>query len=262
MAENPKTPGIQSGEKTLSVLEYLILKQEPLRLLDIAKDMCMTNTSITRYLNTLMDKGYVEQNKETLKYSATYKIVALANHISKNTDLKQIARPYLEQLAKLYGESASISVEERMYSVYIDVIRVSNSLLMTIQHVGNAAPMHCTGNGKILLLNYSDEDLDRFIDTRGLPRFTKNTYVTKESLKQELNRIRERGYAYDEEERELGIRCMAFPIYNAQGKIVAGMSVTGPKARMTDEFLEQRIDKFRDITVQVSRKLGYKVLEK
>jgi DNA-binding IclR family transcriptional regulator len=260
MAKDSKTPGIQSGEKILSVLEYLILKQKPVRLLDIAKDMNMTNTSVTRYLNTLMDKKYVEQNQETLKYSATYKIVALANHVRTHTDLKQIARPYLEQLAKIFGESVNISVEESMRSVYIDVIRMSNSSLMTIQHVGNAAPMHCTGNGKILLLNYSDEDLDHFIETQGLPQFTKNTYVTKESLKEELNRIRERGYAYDDEEREVGIRCLAFPVYDVQGKIIAGVSVTGPKERMTDEFLEKRIDKFRDITLQISRKLGYRAV--
>ena len=73
MSENPKTPGIQSGEKTLSVLEYMILKQEPVRLLDIAKDLRMTNTTATRYLNTLMNKGYVEQNPSTLMYSATFK---------------------------------------------------------------------------------------------------------------------------------------------------------------------------------------------
>lgn len=261
MSKDAKTPGIQSGEKILSVLEYLILKQEPVRLLDIAKDMNMTNTSVTRYLNTLMDKEYVEQDQETLKYSATYKIVALANHVRTHTDLKQVARPYLEQLAKFFGESVNISVEENMHSVYIDVIRMSNSSLMTIQHVGNAAPMHCTGNGKILLLNYSDEELDRFIKTQGLPQYTKNTYVTKESLKEELNRIRERGYAYDNEERELGIRCLAFPVYDAQGKVIAGVSVTGPKERMTDEFLEKRIEKFRDITLQISRKLGYHAIE-
>lgn len=257
MAENPKTPGIQSGEKTLSFLEYMVLKQEPVRLIDIAKDLGMTNTTAARYLNTLMDKGYIEQNPATLEYSATFKIVALANHVSKHKDLKQIARPYLEQLAKTFGESANIAVEENMNSVYIDVIRESNASLMAIQHVGNAAPMHCTGNGKLLLLNYKDDELDRFISMKGIPRFTENTYATKEDLKLELERIRRRGYAYDEEECEIGIRCLAFPVFDAPGRIIAGMSVTGPKGRMTDEYLNQRLDIFRGIALEVSKKLGY-----
>ncbi|MCI8726226.1 MAG: IclR family transcriptional regulator [Hungatella sp.] len=262
MSENPKTPGIQSGEKTLSVLEYMILKQEPVRLLDIAKDLRMTNTTATRYLNTLMNKGYVEQNPSTLMYSATFKIVALANHLSNHRDLKQIARPYLEQLTRIFGESTNIAVEQNMSSVYIDVIRETNSSLMAIQYVGNAAPMHCTGNGKLLLLNYSDEELEQFIMKKGLPRFTENTYVTKESLKQELERIRQRGYAYDEEERELGIRCLAFPVFDARGRIIAGMSVTGPKGRMKDEILDKRLEDFRQIALEVSRKLGYQAFEK
>ncbi len=261
MAENSKTPGIQSGEKTLSVLEYLVLKQAPVRLLDIAKDLKMTNTTATRYLNTLMDKGYIQQNPATLKYSATFKIVALANHVSNHKDLKMIARPYLERLTREFGESTNIAVEENMSSVYIDVIRDTNSSLMAIQYVGNAAPMHCTGNGKLLLLNYSDEELEQFILKKGLPQFTENTYVTKESLKQELERIRRRGYAYDEEERELGIRCLAFPVFDAQGRIIAGMSVTGPKGRMTDERLNERLDVFREIALEVSKKLGYRAFE-
>ena len=121
--------------------------------------------------------------------------------------------------------------------------------------------MHCTGNGKLLLLNYSDEELEQFILKKGLPQFTENTYVTKESLKQELERIRRRGYAYDEEERELGIRCLAFPVFDAQGRIIAGMSVTGPKGRMTDERLNERLDVFREIALEVSKKLGYRAFE-
>ena len=261
MAENSKTPGIQSGEKTLSMLEYMILKQKPMRLIDIAKEMGLTNTTVTRYLNTLMNKGYIEQDPISLEYSATFKIVSLANHVSKNKDLKQIARPYLEKLSAAFGESVNMAVEENMRSVYIDVIRTNNSSLMTIQYVGNSAPMHCTGNGKLLLQNYDDEGIDRLIALRGLPRYTDNTCVTKESLKQELENIRKRGYAYDEEECEIGIRCLAFPIFNAQGRIIAGMSVTGPKERMTDEYLNPRLHIFRDITLELSRKLGYQAFE-
>ncbi|MBS6644384.1 MAG: IclR family transcriptional regulator [Clostridiaceae bacterium] len=252
-----KAQGNQSSVKLLKVFEHLVLKREPQRLLDIANDLKMNSSTVLRFLATLVNEGYVEQNEETLKYFPTYKICALANNVNNYVDMRMIARPYMEQLAKIFGESVCMAVEENMRSVYIEVIRESNQSLMMVQSVGNAVPMHCTGNGKVMLLNYSEEDLDKLIRVEGLARYTENTLTSKWQLVRELEKIRERGFAYDEEERELGARCVAFPIYNYTGKVVAGLSVTGPKNRMTDELIEPRLDDFRRISLEISKKLGY-----
>lgn len=256
-----KTPGNQSGEKLLNVLEFIILKGEPQRLQDVAGELGMNKSTALRFLKTLVNAGYIDQEAETSRYVATYKICALANKVDLHTELRKIARPYLEQLAKIFGESVNMAVENKMTSVYVDVIRGSSQSLVTVQKIGNAAPMHCTGNGKVLLLNYSDQDLDRLIRVKGLERYTEYTLTTKEELKQELAKIRKRGFAYDEQERELGARCVAFPIYNDKGKVVSGMSVTGPDNRMTDEVIAPKIEEFRRITMEISHKLGYKAFE-
>lgn len=252
-----KAQGNQSSVKLLKVFEHLILKREPQRLLDIARDLGMNSSTALRFLATLVNEGYVDQNEETLKYFPTYKICALASNVNNYVDIRTIARPYIEQLAKIFGESVCMAVEENMKSVYIEVIRESNQSLMMVQSVGNAVPMHCTGNGKVLLLNYSEEDLDKLIRVEGLARYTENTFTSKWQLMEELKRIRERGYAYDQEERELGVRCVAFPIYNYTGKVVAGLSVTGPKNRLTDEMIAKRLDDFRRISLEISKKLGH-----
>ena len=255
--DKAKTQGNQSSVKLLKVFEHLILKREPQRLLDIAKELNMNSSTALRFLTTLVNEGYVDQNEETLKYFPTYKICALANKVDNYVDIRTIARPYMEQLAKIFGESVCMAVEENMKSVYIEVIRESNQALMMVQSVGNAVPMHCTGNGKVMLLNYSEEELDKLIRVEGLARYTEHTLTSKWQLMRELEKIRERGYAYDEEERELGARCIAFPIYNYTGRVVAGLSVTGPKNRLMDELVAPKIEDFRRISMEISRILGY-----
>lgn len=255
----PRTRGNQSGEKLLSVLEFIILKGEPQRLQDIADSLGMNKTTTLRFVKTLVNTGYIDQDPETSKYGTTYKICALANHVNLYTELRKISHPYLEQLAGIFGESVNMAVEDKMTSVYVDVIRGSSQSLVAVQKIGNAAPMHCTGNGKVLLLNYTDEDIDRLIREKGLKKYTEYTLTTKEALKAELEKIRKRGYAYDEQERELGARCLALPIYGDKGKVIAGISVTGPQNRMTDDVLLSKLEDFRKITMEISHKLGYQV---
>lgn len=117
--------------------------------------------------------------------------------------------------------------------------------------------MHCTGIGKLLLLEYSPSQMDAFISSEGLPRFTENTLTTKESLFKELDTIRQQGYAVDNEECEIGARCLAVPIRNYTGKIVAGISVTDPVTRLNEEAIYNKIDSFIEIGKAASRAIGY-----
>lgn len=144
-----------------------------------------------------------------------------------------------------------------MQMVYIDVVAGSHQTLMSLQQVGNVSPMHCTGNGKLALINYSDGRLDELIARRGLHRFTQNTLTTKAALKAELAAIRAEDVAYDREECELGIRCIACPIRDHTGAVVAGISITGPAVRMNDEMLAQLREPLHHAAVQISRSIGW-----
>lgn len=261
MHEMKKTVGNQSGEKMLQIFEHLVMENRPLRLLDIANDLNISSSTVLRFLTTLMRMDYVEQDQETLKYRPTYKICALASRVSYYTDLREAARPFMDRLVDLFHESACLSIEKNMQATYIEVIRGPEKYVMTMQSVGNTAPMHCTGNGKLLLLNYSEDELDNLIRVRGLKRYTEHTITSKSALLEELDRIRARGYAFDEQEMELGSRCLAFPIYDMKGRVLAGLSVTGTTYNLTDEVILPRLEEFRGIAAEISKKMGYRSLQ-
>jgi DNA-binding IclR family transcriptional regulator len=152
---------------------------------------------------------------------------------------------------------ACFAVEQDMSVVYIDVAEESDQMLKSMQRIGNIAPLHCTGIGKLFLLNYSDSEIDRLIHEKGLPRFTENTISDKESLLRALEVIRNNGYAYDNEECEVGARCIAYPIRDYTGKVVAGLSITGPTSRLTSEAIEKNRLQLKSVAKTISQNMGY-----
>jgi len=248
----------KSAVKALDVIEFLAAaNNEPMRLQDIAAGLSMNVSTVLRYLTALCECGYARQDPDTLRYYLTFKICSIANKVSVNIRLYDIALPIMKQIAAKYDESVCLAIEQDMTVIYIGIVQGPDQMLRTMQRIGNRAPMHCTGVGKLLLLNHSEEEIDKMIKEKGLPVFTANTISTKESLMQELNKIRKNGYAYDNEECEIGARCIAVPIRDYTQRIVACISVTGTIFRMTDEKLEHNMDYLLSQAGKLSNMLGY-----
>lgn len=254
----PATSSNQSTEKALAIFEYLVENPEHTRLVDISTALHLNPSTASRFLTALEMCGYVVQNPSNAQYAATYKICRLANILSSRMELKDITHPYLVALSNYFEESTCVSIERDMCMVYVDVVSGPSKTLMGMQRIGNTGPMHSTGNGKLLLLNYTPEMLDDLIKKRGLPKFTKNTIANKETLLQRLCTIRKDGIAYDEEENEVGLRCIACPIYNYTGKIIAGVSVTGPASRLAQKTIQDKLPFLQETAEKISAELGYK----
>ncbi len=248
----------RSTEKALSVIELLAIQGGPMRLTDIASRLGFNQSTALRFLSSLINSGYVAQNPQTQQYYLTYKISRIANMLNAHQDIAQITHPYIEQLSEAFGESACISIEQQFKMVYIDVVTGKNKTLLSSQQIGNTSLMHCTGNGKLLLATFSEEKLDQFISEAGLEALTKNTITTKPRLMQELDIIRKNGYALDNEECEIGVRCIAYPLRNYTGNIIAGMSVTGPITRMSKSVIAAKQPMLERISAEISYHLGYK----
>lgn len=246
----------QSVEKVLGILEYMSQKP-PQRLMDMSEDMDINASTLLRFLTTLKLHGYVDQEAETDKYFLTYKIRILGNYIDYNSSLRTICKPYMEKIAGMFGESCCLAIEENRKVVYIEIVETPGNMLRSMQRIGHLAPMHCTGIGKLFLTNYSDEEIDSLISEEGLQRYTDYTLVTKEQLVEELKGVKAAGIAYDNEECEIGARCVAGPIYDISGKVIAGISVTGPAPRLNDEFIQSKLDEFKEILSIISEKMGY-----
>jgi len=148
-------------------------------------------------------------------------------------------------------------VEQDYTVVYVHVADGPGQMLRTTQRIGSQAPMHCTGVGKVILSEFPESRIDEMIRLKGLTRYTSNTLVTKEMLLNELQLIRKRGYGYDNEECELGARCIAFPLRDYSGKIIAALSVTGPLGRMTDDFINSCFRTILETVQDISYQLGY-----
>ncbi len=247
----------QSVEKVLMVIEALSRQQEPVRLQDFAQMVGMNISTVSRFLTTLQRNGYVAQAAESGRYYLTLKLCAIAGRVSAGFKIKDITTPYLRSLSQIFSESVNLSVDQSMEVLYIDVVSGTYQMLTTLQRIGNVAPMHCTGSGKLLLLNYDAYQIERYVAVKGLTVLTPKSISTKEQLVEELAKVRARDYAIDDEECTVGVRCVALPIRDYTGKIVAGISVSGPAMRMTDEYIFGKISYIADATKDISKRLGY-----
>ncbi len=258
-APDKKKPTLtnQSTEKALAIIELLARTHTSMRLRDISQELGINPSTALRFLSALQECGYVAQDQESQRYFLTYKICRIANQVSGSTELQTVTHPYLVSLCQQFHEALCVSVEQDMTMVYIDVASSPDQSLMSMQRIGNVSPMHCTGNGKLLLLNYTPEQLDRLIQVKGLPRLTERTITTREALLKELDRVRADGFALDNEECETGVRCVAYPIRDYTGAIVAGISVTGPVTRMSDETIRRIQGRLSEAAKRISQALGF-----
>lgn len=177
--------------------------------------------------------------------------------VATNNSLSRTAAPYLRELANMSGASVCLSVERDMSVVYIDTYDSKDQILKSLNFIGKTAPMHCTGTGKLFLTNYNDEQLEHFAEKRGLSKNTVNTITTLEALKKELDLVRKNGFALDNEECELGARCVAVPIKDYTGRIVAGVSITGVVNYMTQELIDSRLESLTAAAESISEILYY-----
>jgi len=252
----PTRANFSSG-KLLSLIEIMSALEQPARLHELAQALEMPPSTVHRFLSTLQSRGYVAQNEDDGRYFLTFKLCGIADSIQRNQTMLQIGRPFLRQVAENFGESTNLCAETNMSVMYLEVVPGKQKTLFSMHYIGHVAPLHCTGAGKLLLTNFSDKQLDRYIRDKGLARMTANTITTKEALVEELNNITRQGYAFDNEECEMGVRCIAAPIYDYRGRIVAGMSVSGPTVRMTDKHLAVHLPVLLEKARLFSQRLGW-----
>lgn len=246
-----------SAEKVCILLEKMSTLDQPVRLQDLSKLTDMNASTLLRFLAPLIERGYVAKTVDGSRYYLTLKLCGLANNIRTRLDLRTVALPHMRHLVQVFQETVNLSVENDMSVQYVEVLPGPNKMLISMQHIGHVAPMHCTGVGKLFLLEYEAEKIDRLIAAKGLPRFTERTITDRETLLKELKKVRRTGRAYDNGECEEGVRCVAVPVRNFAGDIVAGISVSGPSARMNDAFIEEHFPHLADAAAEVSFKLGW-----
>lgn len=191
--EHKLTAPNQSSDKLLTLLEILSVQPEPVRLQELAWQASMNTSTVLRFLMTLEKRGYVVQDGDTGRYSLTFKLCGIADNIKVHTDIRNICLPYMKNVSQYFGETVNFSVEEDRAVVYLEVVQCAWQALCTTQRIGKGAPLHCTGVGKLFLLNYSEEQIMSLYRKKGFRKYTERTLCTVEQIKEQLMEIRERG---------------------------------------------------------------------
>jgi DNA-binding IclR family transcriptional regulator len=246
-----------STDKVLAILDYLANVNEPVRLQTLSADLNLNNSTASRFLKSLEKNGYVQQEEGTKRYWLTMKICTLSHRLLANNNIVFYAKPFLKRLSDTFKEVTCLSVEQDMTVIYVATYDGPDHMLKSFNFIGKRAPMHCTGSGKLLLTNYSDDRLAEYLHTKGNIKPTENSISTHDALHRELEKIRDQDYSIDNEECEMGMRCVAIPVRNYTGTIIAGVSVTGPTVRMTFEKINANLPELFAMSKQLSALLGY-----
>lgn len=247
---------VKSVSRALDIIAFVGEKKGGLGVTEIANRMDINKSSVYRILSTLVQYGYIEQEEETSRYKLGYKFLEVSSRLLESIDIRKEAFPYLQQLENETNEVIHLVVYDQGEVVYIEKLDGGETLRMHSK-VGKRAPMHCTSVGKAILAHLPDEVVLDVLSRKGMPAHTSYTITNQEQFLKELQFVRERGYALDNEENEYGITCMAVPLFDHTGKVISAMSISGPSMRMTEERLQLLSTCLICIGKKLSARLGY-----
>jgi len=246
---------IQSVDRALDILELYLTSPEELSVKEISEAMGLSKSTVHGLIKTLEQRGYLKQNPGNMKYRLGMKLFSLGNVVADHLDIRKIARPVIRRLADNIKETVHLAVLNGDEVVYTEKVEGPGALRMYSQ-VGRKVPVYCTGVGKVILAYQDEETVERLLSKETLRAFTPYTITDKEKLKAHLAAIREQGYALDNEEIELGLKCVAAPIYDHQCKVIASISCAGPAIRMSGG-LDFKIRAMKEAAHEISRLMGY-----
>ncbi|MGC4376344.1 IclR family transcriptional regulator [Fictibacillus sp. Mic-4] len=248
---------VKSIDRALTIIKLVSSRKDGYGVTELAEQLELNKSSIFRILATLVAHGFIEQDAETKKYRLGYQYLELSAKLLDSIDIRKEATPYLRQLEEISNEVIHLVIYSQKEAVYIEKLEGSETLRMHSQ-VGKRAPMHCTSAGKTILAYLPKNEVMEIIEQKGLPRHTENTITNPDELFKNLDEIRRNGYGIEREENELGITCIAAPIFNHRGTVVGAISISGTSMRMTEERIDTLKDQVMNVCRKVSERLGYK----
>lgn len=236
--------------KGVTVLSAILNAPHPPSLNDLAEMTDLPRPTVFRVVRQLEETLLISRSPDGEKYLVGPNLMALAADAFSSFLHAAPVRSVLTNLVNEIGETCNVGVLDRDGVVYIDRVECAWPLRLQIG-VGSRAPLHATGIGKLLLAHLPSRTRKRILTSGPLERFTENTLTSPKSLEIQFKQIRRLGYACNDQENTMGLVGMAVPIYDAKGRVVAGLSVHAPAARMTIQAATQKLDRFRDAARQI-----------
>jgi IclR family transcriptional regulator, KDG regulon repressor len=240
--------------KAFDILEIFLKRPGEYGIVELAS-LCHLSISTThRIVSILVKRGFLNQREKRGKYTLGFKLLEYSAKIKGTVKIRDLVLPYLQTLAEQVGESVNLAILDVDSAIYIDHIE-SNKTLRTFTAEGNRVPLYCTGVGKVFLAYMKEDEVKSLV--KSMPRCTDNTITTLSRLLAELKIIKQDAIAIDNGEMEIGVRCVAAPIIDWNGKVAAAISVSVPSARLTDANINSLKSIVKNCSLQISRSLGH-----
>ena len=252
-----KMKSVQTLDRALDILELLAVEEKGLGVTAIGQLIGLHKSTVYRLLSALGERGYVEKNADYSTYQLGMKVVEISSIHLNSIELKTEAAPYLRTLA---GEStqpvhlATLVGDEVMY---IEKVETVNTIRMYSQ-IGKRVPIHCSAVGKSLMTGLLDWEIQALLsNNKVLEKYTPNTLTDAEEILAQVRKSRDVGWTVDDEEHESGIRCIAAPIYDYRGKVIAAVSTSGPVTIITRDKDEEICQYVKKAAKGISKRMGY-----
>ncbi len=256
MARN--APSARGGDQVQSLMRALALlnriaelPEDGASLTDLAQQVGLPTSTAHRLLTTLEQERYVRFNNEQRTWTVGVQAFVTGSAFTKTRSVVALARAHMRHLMEEGGETVNLAVEDEGEAVYLAQIEC-RQMMRAFARPGTRVPLHCSAVGKAILSAASNKRLSKILHQRGMPRLTVKTITTPALLRQELERVRAAGYAVDDEEHAVGLRCIAAPIFDETGDVVAAVSASGPMARV----VEERIAGLGALVLEASRAIS------
>jgi IclR family pca regulon transcriptional regulator len=248
---------IETLERGLSVLSLFSNDSSELTLTEISRSADLNMTTSLRIASTLEAAGYLRRDPDTKRYRPSLKVLQLGFTALRSLDIRQAARPHLEQLSRATGETVSLAALDGLEIVYVDRIR-NRHIVGVLLGLGSRLPAHCTSMGKAMLAYLPDDMLKPRLDDTALEPCTANTLIEGDALEHDLAKVRRRGYAVNNQELAVGLRAVAAPIWGEQGRVVAAINISGSTETISRSRLREELAPLLlETASEISQALGY-----
>lgn len=247
--------GVQSVDRALTLIETLAEDDEGYRLTDLAVRTGLSTSTVHRLLTTLEKRRFVQFDRSEAKWHIGVRSFSVGSTFARRRNFVAHAMPYLRKLRDQTRETANLAVVDDETIIVLTRVE-SREIMRSLTKVGGRVAMVASGVGKAVLATYSDEDVNAIIHRQGMPRLTEKSIVRPGELFKALQTVRQQGYAVDDEEARIGLRCVAAVVYNDCSEPLATISVSGMTSRVTDERLPIIGNIVRDVAAELTVALG------
>lgn len=254
MSGESRGNAVSSVDRAISILQVLA-RHGSARVTDMATELGVHKSTVSRLLGTLEARGLVEQNAARGSYVLGDGVVRLAAGATRRHDLSVLARPECAELAEAVGETSTVTIQDGAAVLSIEQV-IGSQVVTSVNWIGRRSPLHATSSGKLFLANMASPEREELL-SGVLTAYTEHTLTDRSRLEQELARIREQDYSVACEEQEVGLTAVSAPVRNLDGRVIAAITISGPSFRLTSARLANAIPLVQAAAARVSERSGY-----